>query len=298
MKAIGWMNRNKLYLILGGIVLAILLYFAAGALRDGGLRRIGADEEVELPRVSVDTLAVTPGAFAQQEESIQPRLSPRRTPGPTGTPTQIPLSSDKDRLLWITKDWVYRGFQQIGDWKRGRFTHQKLANESFHAREGEVIEKGVAVVSLDRLVAVVGLGEATHSLACVPEPEYTLEQMRKRYQDGPPSQEQIHANMTAYWENYGKRFNEAGKRYTPKPGERMPPREPPSVEQQQTARAEYLERVMPTLKARNANWTPIPGELMPDGNQSEEERNKAIDNYYKRFRPGETPPVWLRQTQR
>ena len=115
------MNRQKSSLILGGVALAILLCFLTWS-RYNRLPTISPDSGVELPPVELEPIAfnarpvVSPlASFPENIEGLDDRSAD------IGTPTPVPLDSDKDRLLWITKDWVYRGYSAIANRKRGRF---------------------------------------------------------------------------------------------------------------------------------------------------------------------------------
>ena len=237
--------------------------------------------------VEVASLPPLTDIEARRNLSGEPR--PFQTILPTMTPGPPPLDSDLDRLQWIVKDWVYRGYAAIGQRKRGRFSSRKMEGKSFNIEEGQQLD-GVTIVSLDRLAAIAGLGEATVTLPYVRELDMSLEDLREAMKDGPPSQEEVQKRMTEYWENYGKYFKEIGKRYTPKPGEIMPPDKPPSAEAVETAKARYYEVMMPTFQARAARRTPVPGEIMPQPQTNEMDQQQAVENYFKKYRPGQTPP--------
>lgn len=236
---------------LGAVVLVLLGLVWWGRYR--ALETVGprGPESVELPPLDLDMALLEP---APEPSSRVPRPSPREIQFPP-TPTPKRPVSDSERLAEITSNWVYRGFAGVGQDKTGRFTHHQRGESDFFVTLGEVVE-GVTIEQLEKEAAVARLGQATVAMPLVPELRISPEQMAN---PAIPSEEEVRQAMTAYWENWGKRFEQAAKRYTPRPGERMPPREPPSPEQVETAKARYLATWVPRFEQRRAQrQTPTP----------------------------------------
>lgn len=279
--------RSKAMMILGGIAAVILLSFILWT-RIGGLPTVESEFDVELPPLDIGQVALVPEPRQAESERVLPEISPLpRTPQPEVTPTPEPLSSDADRLSLVTSNWVYRGFAGLGDeQQRGRFTHFQRGGEIFYASVGDVIE-GVTISRLDRLSAEAQLGEATIVMALVRERQFTLEEMSN---PEIPDEQRVRQAMTAYWEDFGKRAMEIGKRYTPQPGQIMPPPQPPSQEEAEAAKARYMATWAPHFEQMSSERTPLPGEIMPRPHRDPLEEQQAIEAYYRRFRPWATPP--------
>lgn len=277
-------NRKRLIPVaLGGVaVLLIAGYFLWS--RSGRYETVDPASQFALP---------APGFQLEEGKPVpKPSLALVQEiadPGGVPTPVPIPTLSEADQLSAIMANWVYRGFVGLGDQKTGRFTRyvpEDRDTVQFFLREGEVLD-GVTIEKMDVLSAIGRLGEATISLPLVPERRPSLEQIAN---PAIPSKEEVVAAQTAYWENYGKRFAEMGKRYTPRPGERMPPPQPPSPEEIEEAKKNYLATYAPLFEAQQAARTPVPGEVMPQPQDPLDEQ-EAIKRYYERFRPWATPPV-------
>jgi len=274
-------GRRRLALVGGAAVLVVVVALVLWG-RFNRLPTVEPGEPLELPPADVEIVRADTGPQPSRVRETPPEPAVPRT----ATPTPKRLDSDADRLSLITSNWVYRGFAGVGDNKRGRFTHS-AKGEVFFVNLGQVWE-GVKVLDLDRLSAVAGLGSATILMPIVPEFPIDFQRMAN---PAIPSEAEVEAAQTRYWQQYGKRFNELGKRYTPRPGERMPPREPPSQEQAATAKARYIATMMPRFQQINAQRTPVPGEILPEPHPDVFDEQKAIENYYRRFRPYETPPT-------
>jgi len=271
--------------LIGAAVIVVLVLLIRAQFST--LPTVEPESRYELPPPGVSLSGTAPEARPSKGipgvEAGQPDSS-----GPTATPK--PTISNLDRLAEITANWVYRGFVQIGDRKRGRFTRyvpESRETEVFFANESEVFEE-VTLESLEMLAAVARLGEATVSLPLVPERRFTADQM---VNPQIPSEEEVKAAQTAYWENYGKRFKEMGKKYTPRPGEIMPPPEPPSAEDVEAAKKRYMATFAPMFQQQSAMRTPVPGEVMPAPHQDQFDEQEAIRRYYERYRPWATPPT-------
>lgn len=248
-------SKNQRWLIalaVGGGVAVLLGLVLWG--RYGTLETVepGGSAGVELPPLDLDVASLEP---VPQPSGRIPRASPGEQPQATPTPKR-PVS-DKERLEEITSNWVYRGYAGVGQDKTGRFTHHERGEADFFVTLGDMVE-GVTIEELERKAAVARLGQATIALLLTPELRISPEQMAH---PAIPSEEEVKQAMTAYWENYGKRFAQIGKRYTPRQGERMPPPKPPSPEQVATAKAGYLATWVPRFQQRQAQRrqpTPTP----------------------------------------
>ncbi len=277
-------NRKRLIPVaLGGAAVLLIVGFIFWS-RSGRYETVEPASQFALP---------APGFQVEEGEPVpKPSLAlaqPLVKPGELPTPVPIPTLSDADQLSAIMANWVYRGFVGLADQKTGRFTRyvpEDRDTVQFFIHEGEVLD-GVTIERLDVLAAIARLGEATISLPLVPERRPNLEQIANPVI---PSKEEVAAAQTAYWENYGKRFQEMGKRYTPRPGERMPPPQPPSAEDVEAAKSAYMATYAPLFEAQQAKRTPAPGEVMPQ-EQDPLDEQEAIKRYYERFRPWATPPV-------
>ena len=160
----------------------------------------------------------------------------------------------------------------------------------FFLRQGEELE-GVSVDKLDRLAAVVSLGEATLMMPLIQQRMPDFQQMEK---PSIPTNEQVAAAQTKYRELYGKWFELMGAKYTPRPGERMPPAKPPTEEENRLAMESYFETHVPLLKRQNAQRTPVPGEVMPYPHQDPIDEQAAYKRYLERRgaeMPAPTPSV-------
>jgi len=284
MNSTEWKKNRRWIVIVAALALA-----AVGTLvwwgRMESLTTVGPPDPagVELPPLDLGTLSLEP----------VPRPSVLLEARPTGisdssraTPTPKKPESDADRLAEVTSNWVYRGYVGVGQDQTGRFTHHARNEEEFFMKVRDVRE-GVMVTRLTRQAAHASLGDATKILPLVPESRIRPEDMAN---PAMPNPEQIRQAKTAYWENYGKRFQQLAKKYTPRPGERMPPTAPPSQEQVATAKANYFATWGPYYERLRAQRTPAVGEnVRPQRTPVSEQ--EAIDDYYRRYRPGETPPT-------
>jgi hypothetical protein len=267
--------------IVGAIVVGVILWAQVRSLPVAGSE--GGD--VDLPPVEISR--------APAPEQRAPRAKPVDQPDQpvmTVTPTPTIAESDQEKLERITSNWVYRGFAGVGEENTGRFTEiieDWKTTEEFFIRQGAE-RRGVQVVKLSKLAATVGLGEATLAMPLVRDIRVNLSE---RGMPAIPSEGEVKAAMTHYSEVYGKRFREMAKHYTPKPGEIMPPPEPPSPEQVATAKARYMATWAPQFQRASDQRTPVPGEIIPKPHLNEYDEQEAVDAYYRRFRPYETPPT-------
>lgn len=224
--------------LVGVVLLGLLLWSRYGPLE---MVEPAGPMGVELPPLEMDVVSLEP---VPKPSRRIPQASP--APGLEATPTPKRPMSDRERLEEITSNWVYRGYAGVGQDKTGRFTHHQRGESDFFVTLGDVVD-GVTIEALEKEAAVARLRQATVTLILVPELRISPEQMAH---PGIPTEEEVRQAKTAYWENYGKRFQVIGKRYTPRKGERMPPATPPSPEQVATAKARYMATWVPRLRER------------------------------------------------
>ncbi len=209
-------------------------------------------------------------------------------PEPTLSPEALAMESDADRLRRIIKSWAYSSFRNIGGQMTGKFVDESDSAE-FEASEGSE-HKGVQIRKLTEKYAVVGVGSASESLTLSPFAEMFLNPAE--IINNPAifnNQEYQNYAMARYMRLYGNEARERAKRYTPKPGERMPPMEPPSPEETEAAIKDYMDKYAKHFQEMSKNYTPKPGEVMPTPMDFVETQKRIKEYYDKYVRPQLTP---------
>lgn len=209
---------------------------------------------------------------------VQPNVVPNQMQEPSTQtdPNEIQKELDKNRMLALIHDWVYTDFIAVGTTKQGTINKSR-DNLSFSVFEGETLENGINIASLNNDSALLALGEAEFYLRRAAPPTFYEEVKRTLRPLTPQEQEQAY---DYYMRVYGDKFKEMSKNYVPSNG--MPPPRKVSEEEQRQGLEQYWQQYGKNFKQESANFKP---QLYYNQNLRD-----AYEKYWKQFGNGDSKP--------
>lgn len=255
-------------------------------------------ENIEVTRIDIDrqpqpVIESDPGAehilefFPEPSEPLNlptPILS-ENVPEPgeeeAAPPAEPELSNeemDRNRLLALIDDWVYTDFNQVANRKTGSI-RQSRSNMFLSVYEGQQMDNGIRVASLESEAVTLELGESSFVLRRAKEPEFFADVKENLRPLTPEEQKQAYEY---YMIVYGEKFKAFSQGYKPPHGMEMPRRVSP--EEQQKGLEEYWERYGKQFRRENQEYkTPF---------QYGEEQREQYEKYWEKYFPDRPKPAF------
>lgn len=235
--------------------IGILFLICAGAMIFLG--QGGDAKDIELLEHQNLQSSLSSGPLVPQTVSIDPAEVYKIVPieqgdasSPGGGETTQPGNADQDYLDSVVYRWVYIGFIEVGPTKQGSFIYNTDNDVSFTLAEG-ASRDGVNLFYIDRSKARVKYRSAVAELPVVGDLRVSKRAIANPvFSDFDSSPEAIEKAKRLYYELYGKRFEFEGRKYTPKPGEMMPPKSTPSKEELEAGVEKYLDDIADRMASR------------------------------------------------
>ena len=187
-------------------------------------------------------------------------------------------SEDRARLLSLIDDWVYENFSQVGALKQGRINKTR-ENKIVTVYEGEVLETGIKVDTLNSEAATLKLGSSIYNLPLAVQPEF-FKEIRDSTSPRPLTPEEQTKALDYYMKRYGHKFKALSEGYQPPPGMVMPQQITP--EMQEKSRKEYMEKFGKKFNQESSQNKPA----FPYPQQQKENFQK----YWEKYHPGKPMP--------
>lgn len=197
-------------------------------------------------------------------------------PGSQSNSSNVQLELDKNRMLALIHDWIYTDYIEVGQTKQGTINKSR-ENVSFSIFEGDELNNGIVISSLNNNMAVLQLGESTFNLRRARPPSFYEDVKKTMRPLTPEEQEQAY---DYYMRVYGDKFKEMNKDYKPPNG--MPAPRRVSQEEQKKGLETYWEQYGKNFKQESANFKPQ--------FYYNQDMREAYEKYWMQFGNGQEKP--------